>query len=139
MSVGVTLEDQLFVERGETASHIENAPKLSNLLRARLFWLGDQSLTLGKQYKIKINTSEYRAEVHKIEQVVDTDTLSRNEALEVPKNAVAEVVFRVRGLATIDDHLVNPKTGRFVVMEKYHAVGGGILDMEGFTDQIPPI
>lgn len=135
MSVGITLEDQLFVERGETASHVENAPKLTNLFRARLFWLGDSSLVLGKPYRIKINTSEYRAEVHKIEQVVDTDTLSRNEALEVPKNAVAEVVFRVRGLATIDEHLDNPKTGRFVVMDNYSVVGGGILDMDGFVDQ----
>ncbi len=73
--------------------------------------------------------------MQKIEPVVDTDTLSRNESLAVPKNAVAEVVFRVRGLATIDEHLQNPKTGRFVVMENYHVVGGGILDMDGFADQ----
>ena len=135
MSIGLTLEDQLFVERGETASHVEHAPLLSNLFRARLFWLGDNPLEIGKQYKIKINTSEYRAEIQAIEQVVDTDTLSHNEATEVPKNAVAEVVFRVRGLATIDEHIDNPKTGRFVVMENYHVVGGGILDMQGFKDQ----
>lgn len=135
MSVGVTLEDQLFVERGEVASHMEDAPKLSNLFLARFFWLGNTPLTQGKTYKIRIGTSEYRAEVQSIEQVLDTDSLSHSKAQVVPKNTVAEAVFRVRGLASIDSHVDNSRTGRFVMLENYHTVGGGLLDMNGFKDQ----
>ncbi len=42
-SVGVTLDEQLFIERGEMASMVTNAPMLSNVFRGRVFWLGPQT------------------------------------------------------------------------------------------------
>ena len=57
-SVGITLDEQIFVERGEIASHVENPPKLSNHFHARLFWLGHKPLTVGRRYKLKLLTQE---------------------------------------------------------------------------------
>lgn len=135
MSVGITLSEQIFVERGQVISHQEKAPYLTNVFRARLFWLGDEALRKGKKYLLKLNTSEFPIEVKEIEQVVDTGNLSRGEAEEVKRHAVAEVVFRVRGMAALDDFILNHKTGRFVIVDNYRIVGGGIIDMKGFANQ----
>jgi bifunctional enzyme CysN/CysC len=135
MCVGFTLDEQIFVERGEVASLVENAPILTNLFRARLFWLGSDDLTPNKRYTMKINTSEYKVEVREIEQVVSTDDLSLNKSEVVSKNEVAEVVMKVRGLASLDEFEQNQKTGRFMLMDGYNVVGGGIISMEGFANQ----
>ena len=138
MSVGFTLEDQIFVERGQVTSINDNtAPALTNVFRARLFWLGNSPLEVGKRYKIKVGTAELNAEVKEIEKVVDTGDLSQAEATKVEKNAVAEVIFRVKGIAALDEFAANNKMGRFVVMEGYHVVGGGIIDLKGFANQRP--
>ncbi len=135
MCIGFTLDEQIFVERGEIASLHKDAPILSNLLRARLFWLGGNPMVTNKRYTMKINTSEYKVEVREIEQVVSTDDLSLNKSLQVSKNEVAEVVMKVRGLAALDEFEQNQKTGRFMLMDGYNVVGGGIISMEGFANQ----
>jgi bifunctional enzyme CysN/CysC len=37
---GITLSDQLFVERGSIAVHANDAPSLATEFTARIFWLG---------------------------------------------------------------------------------------------------
>ena len=134
-SVGITLEDQIFVERGEVASHVEHAPIETNVFRARLFWLGRQPLTVGSRYTLKLNTSETEVTVQSIDRVIDTGDLSSSAAEEVERNAVAEVVLRTRALLALDEHQDHPATGRFVLLEDYLPVGGGIISMEGYPDQ----
>ncbi len=134
-SVGITLTDQIFVERGHIASHNERAPVLTNLFRARIFWLGRKPLELGKRYKIKIGTSEMMAEVKTIEHVIDADTLEQVPANRVERSNVAEIILRVRGLAVVDDFNNNQRMGRFVILQDYDVAGGGIINMDGFFDQ----
>ncbi|MDA0781150.1 MAG: adenylyl-sulfate kinase [Rickettsiales bacterium] len=133
--VGVTLEEQIFVERGEIASLTKDAPVLTNLFRAKLFWLGRNDLEVGKRYVMKINTSEYKVEVREVEKVISTDDLSHSEVLNVARNDVAEVVLQVRGLAALDEFEQNQQMGRFMLMDGYDVAGGGIISMEGFSDQ----
>lgn len=133
-SVGITLTDQIFVERGHVAHHTNHMPMLCNQFSARLFWLGREPLSKGKRYKIKLGTAELMAEVKDIEQVVNTSTLAHEKAEVVERNAVAEVVFRLRGMATLDDFAQNSRTGRFVVVDGYDVAGGGIVSIEGLAD-----
>jgi len=136
MSVGITLSEQIFAERGNVVSHVEKMPSLTNIFRAKIFWLGDNPIKIGNRYKLKINTSEYNVEVKEIEKVVDTNDLAlADKAEQVERNSVAEVIFRIRGIAAIDEFSDNSITGRFVLVEDYRIVGGGIIDMEGFADQ----
>ncbi len=135
MSTGITLTEQIFIERGEIASHVKDAPVLTNLFRAKLFWLSESILEEGKRYIMKINTSQYRVDVREVEKVISTDDLSHINNKKVEKNSVAEVVFKVRGIAALDEFSVNNKTGRFMLMEGYKVVGGGIISMEGFANQ----
>ncbi|MFQ6027469.1 MAG: adenylyl-sulfate kinase [Dehalococcoidia bacterium] len=134
-SVGITLDEQIFVERGDVISHQEAAPLLTTAFRANLFWLGDAPLEVGNRYKLKINTAEYPVEVTAIERVLDTDDLSLRTAEQVEKNGVAEIIMQARGLATLDEFSLNPLTGRFVLLDGYRIAGGGTVDLTGFADQ----
>jgi len=134
-SVGITLEEQIFVERGHVASHVEAAPVITNLFRARIFWLGHKPLEVDKRYKIKLATSEMMAEVRTIEHVIDSDTLTQVKAKQVTRGNVAEVTFRTRGVVAIDDFNTNAKMGRFVILQDYDVAGGGIISLEGIFDQ----
>lgn len=134
-SVGITLHDQIFVERGQVASHVSDAPFLTNRFRARLFWLGHNPLVRHKRYKLKIGTTEIVAELAVIEKIVDTNDLAQRKAEQVENGSVAEVIFQLRGQVALDAFVDNPRTGRFVVLEGYEVCGGGIMDLEGFTNQ----
>jgi bifunctional enzyme CysN/CysC len=135
MSVGITLTEQIFVERGEIISHNNNAPMLSNLFRARIFWLSHAPLSLQKRYTLKLTTSSYKVTIKTIEKVIDTDALASHQADKVERNNVAEIIIHVRGLAALDDFQKNPILGRFMLMDGYEVSGGGIIDTEGFSDQ----
>ncbi len=134
-SVGLTLDDQIFVERGDTISHVRNAPVETDVFRARLFWLGHEPLTIGKTYKLKLNTTEAQVQVQKIEAVIDTGDLSSATATQVDRNQVAEVVLRSRRMVALDAFNDMPATGRFVLVDEYDIAGGGIISMEGYADQ----
>ncbi len=133
--VGMTLDEQIFAERGDTISHVRHAPIETDVFRARLFWLGHEPLVIGKTYKLKLNTTEAQVQVQKIEAVIDTGDLSSANAVAVERNQVAEVVLRSRRMLALDAFNDMPGTGRFVLVDDYDIAGGGIISMEGYADQ----
>ena len=133
--VGVTLDEQIFVERGEVISHEQHAPIESDVFRARLFWLGRKPLTIGKTYKLKLNTLDATVTVQSIEMVIDTGDLSTAPADRVERNAVAELTLRSDRMLALDAFTDAPRTGRFVLVDDYDIAGGGIISMEGYADQ----
>ena len=137
-SVGFTLDEDIFVERGHMASHAQRAPLVTNVFRARLFWLGRRALCAGAQYRLRHGAAETLALVERVERIIDTSTLSAEPGEEVRYGAAAEVLLRVRGLLAVDDRAEHPVTGRFVLVEGHQIVGGGTVSTEGFADQRQP-
>ena len=134
-SVGITLDEQIFVERGEVASHLATPPQLTTVFRATLFWLGHEPLAVGKSYKIKLATQEARVSVQSIERIINTDSLAGRDGVAVARNEVAEVVLRSKQVLSLDEYRSIPRTGRCVVIDGYDTVAGGVISMEGYPDQ----
>ncbi len=134
-SVAITLEEQIFVERGEIASHEENPPRLTTVFKGRVFWFGHTPLVAGKTLKMKLATREARVTLQAIESVIDTDTLGGRASDEVHRNEVAEVVMRAKEVLAVDEFRDIMRTGRFVLLDGYDTVAGGVLSMEGYPDQ----
>jgi len=134
-SVNITLDEQIFVEPGEIASHDENPPKLSAVFRCTVFWLGPEALSAGKFYKLKLATQEFPVTVQSVEMAVDPDTLVGSATEEVGSEMAAEVVLRSRGIVALDEFRGFPHCGRFVLIDGEETVGGGIVSMEGYPDQ----
>lgn len=135
-SIGITLSDPIFVERGHIASHEKNLPMLSNVFQANIFWLSEKPLKVGNIYNVRYGTNEARISVQSIDTIVDTQDLKKQEnASEVNKNTVAEVTLRARDSLPIDSYKDNDKLGRIVLYEGYDVVGGGLIDMGNYPDQ----
>ncbi|HZD70754.1 MAG TPA: adenylyl-sulfate kinase, partial [Actinomycetes bacterium] len=134
-SVGITLDEQIFVERGEIASLEADPPVETDVFRARLFWLGHAPLEAGLRYRMKLNTTERMVTVQSIDHVIDTGDLSSKQAPRVDRNEVAEVTLRADEMLALDAFVDLPATGRFVLVDNYDIAGGGIVSMEGYADQ----
>ncbi|HEX6155563.1 MAG TPA: adenylyl-sulfate kinase [Burkholderiales bacterium] len=134
-SVGITLDEDIFVERGHVASHVHSAPVVTNVFRANLFWLGRSALVPGAQYRLRRGAAETPAVIERIDRVVDTNTLASGPGEKIEWNGVAEVTVRTRGLLALDHHADNALTGRFVLVDGHQIVGGGTASTEDYPDQ----
>jgi len=126
-SVGITLDDQIFVERGQIAHLADEPLQVGSEIRARIFWLGKTALEPGQRLKLKLATAETVVEVAEIERVVDVTDLAHHSGAEVPRNAVAEVVLTTRQPQAFEAFTVNPRLGRFVLVAGWDIVGGGVI------------
>ena len=133
--VGFTLEEQIFVERGEIGSHIEAPPVETNVVRGHIFWLGRAPLVEGKRYVMKQATARHDVVVESIETLVDTDTLKSSAGTQVERHGIAEVVLRSRSMLAVDEYRTNPSLGRFLLLDDYDIVGGGLISLDGYPDQ----
>ena len=136
-SIGITLTEQIFVDRGHVASHDVDAPIESNRFKARLFWMGKRHLNVGERYKLKLTTQELDAEVVSIEKIIDASTLeaAASDRKYIAKNDVAEVTIQTRGALVMDNADRNALMGRFVIVDNRQVAGGGIIFGGTYTDR----
>ena len=128
MSVGITFEDEFFNKRGEIISHKKDAPIVSDLFKANIFWMGKNNFVKGKKYKIKLVTQEVECEIVAFNKVIDATTLGAyDNALEAKTNDVAEVTIKTKEKICFDKFSDNQNTGRFVIVDGYDVSGGGII------------
>jgi bifunctional enzyme CysN/CysC len=125
---GITLSDQLFVERGSVAVHAADAPSLATEFTARIFWLGRTPLSAGKRYKLKLVTQEVECEIKTLEEVVDASTVQTIPGADaVRTNDAAKVVIRTRRPVALDLFERVPSLGRLVLVDGFDVAGGGIV------------
>jgi len=134
-SVGLTLDEQIFIERGEIASQPENPPVLTSVFRGRIIWLGRGNLQRDAEYRLKLCTLDVPVTVQAVERVFDTEDLSIHEASEVGRHGVADVILRSRAMMALDEAEAIARTGRFVLTDGHNIVAGGLVDMKGYPDQ----
>ncbi len=136
-SVGVTLTEQIFVERGHVASSESDTPIESKHFKANLFWMGKNNLVVGERYKLKLTTQEIECELVSVDRVIDAATLeavgqTRNY---VARNDVAEITIKTRAPLVMDNHDRLPIMGRFIIVDNRQVAGGGIIFGGTYTDR----
>jgi bifunctional enzyme CysN/CysC len=128
-SIGITLREQIFVERGHVASHRDETPIQANRFRADIFWLAETPLRKDAQYILRLATQEVKCQVVAIEHVMDSSTLAitTGEQETVGHNEVGRVTLQSRSPLVFDNHDRVPSLGRFVVIDHDRIGGGGII------------
>lgn len=134
-SVGIILNEEIFIERGHIASLSTDAPIETNVFRGKVFWIGNKPIIAGDRLKIKIGTAEHISEVQSIENKIDLSSLEAIDVDLLEKNDIGEVIFRTKSTVALDSFEKNHRTGRFVLINEYETVGGGIVSMQGYADQ----
>jgi bifunctional enzyme CysN/CysC len=126
-SVGITLDRELFIERGDVIAHAGATPRDTRRLRARIFWLHDKPLAKGDQILIRLGTRESRAHVVAIEKAVDPGELSNAETKSIARNHVGEIDISLALPVAADPYHDNPRTGRLVIEVNGRIAGGGLV------------
>ncbi len=130
-SIGITLTEQIFVERGAIGAHVESPPYELTRLKARLFWMGRRPLQLRSPYRIKLAAQEAECEIERIERVLDASTLATvgtpGAVSKVDRHEVGEVIIRTRKPVAFDLAEEIVATGRFVIVDGLDVAGGGIV------------
>ncbi len=134
-TVGFTLEDQVFVERGSLASHAGRPPKESDVCRARILWLDRAPLLAGRALTLRLTTASHAVTVQSIDGVTDLDSLDLAPAGSVPQLALGHVTLRSARMMALDDDPTLPRTGRFALVDGDRVVAAGRASMAGYADQ----
>ena len=126
-SVGITLDRELFIERGDIIAHVGKSPRDTRRLRARIFWLHDKPLSKGDQILVRLANREARAVVVDIEKAVDPGALSSSENTAIARNHVGEIDISLAQPIAADAYAENPRTGRLVIEVSGRIAGGGLV------------
>jgi bifunctional enzyme CysN/CysC len=136
-SIGITLSEQIFVERGYIASHENETPIETNRFHSDLFWIVREPLRVGHLYTLRLATQDVKCEVVSIERVMDSSTLESmgdgREQLE--RNEIGRLTIQTRGRLVIDNHDRIPNLGRFVIIDDGQICGGGTIFGGVYTDR----
>jgi bifunctional enzyme CysN/CysC len=146
-SIGITLTEQIFIERGYVASHQTDTPIETNRFRADLFWIAREPMRVGQSYDLRLATQELKCQVVSIEQVTDTSTLetkidppsqrsgaaSKREQLE--RNEVGRLTIQTRVALVLDNHDRIANLGRFVLVDDGKICAGGTIFGGTYTDR----
>jgi len=136
-SIGITLTEQIFVERGYVASHQNETPIETNRFHADLFWIVREPLRAGHFYDLRLATQQVKCQIVSIEKVMDSSTLeSKSERREqLDRNDVGRVTIQTRAALVIDNHDRIPNLGRFVIIDDGQICGGGTIFGGVYTDR----
>jgi bifunctional enzyme CysN/CysC len=126
-SVGITLDRELFVERGDVIAHVGAVPSDMRRLRARIFWLHDQPLTAGSSILVRLGVREVRGRVVAIEKAIDPGELASVETKQIARNHVGEIEIALSQPVAADRYVDNPRTGRLVIEVGGRIAGGGLV------------
>jgi bifunctional enzyme CysN/CysC len=126
-SVGITLDRELFIERGDVIGHVGKAPRDTRRIHARIFWLHDQPLKPGAAILLRLGTKETRATIVAIEKAVDPGELASVETKAIARNHVGEIDISLAQPLAADTYADNPRTGRLVIEVNGRIAGGGLV------------
>lgn len=127
-SVALTLDEDIFVERGALVSTPDQRPREANRLTVRLFWLDREPLRTGDRLKLKLGTAERDVEVETITEALDVESLSASGATQIERNGVARVILKSRRPLAVDLYDVLARTGRGVLIRGPQIAGGFIVE-----------
>ncbi len=136
-SIGITLQEQIFVERGYVASHSKDTPIETNRFHADLFWIARQPARLSHLYTARLATKEVKCQIVSLDEVMDSSSLERNptKADQLARNEVGRLTIQTRAPIVLDNHDRLPPLGRFVLVDDGMICGGGIIHGGVYTDR----
>jgi bifunctional enzyme CysN/CysC len=136
-AVGFTLEEQIYVTRGEIAAKVvDEKPHIAKRFRTNLFWLSKNPLVKDKNYILKLGTAKINVKLEEIIKVVNASDLSvSTDSTAVQRHEVAECILSLNKPIAFDKSELIAITGRYVIIDNYQISGGGKI-LEALDDKL---
>jgi len=130
MSVAVCLGDPVDLGRGDMLVDAAHPPRVTRSVRARLVWMSDVPLLMGRRYLIKHATQTVWCEVGSGITTLSLTDLSERPARELRLNDIGQVTIRMRQPIYCDPYSENRHTGSFIVIDPFTnlTLGAGMIE-----------
>ena len=128
-SVTLTLADEIDVSRGDVLVHPERLPRVAEAFDARMVWMNDRPLLKGRQYNLKLATSEAPATPETVHHRIDVNTLAHHPAEQLELNEIGYCRLRLGRPLAFDAYESSPETGSFILVDRVSnlTVGAGMI------------
>jgi bifunctional enzyme CysN/CysC len=128
-AIGFTLEEQIYITRGELAARAADPPPaVGARLRVGLFWLGREPLRPGREYQLKLGTARASMRVESIQRALDASSLAVTTApAHVGRHEIAECTLQLGRAIAADSGADLAATSRFVILDGHDIAGGGLV------------
>lgn len=129
-AVTLTLADEIDISRGDVIALANNHAAVSNRLLAKVVWMHDDALQVGKTYNIKLGSKKVPGQVTAIAHAIDVNTLEESQVSELPLNGIALVEVELNEPVVFDPYSKNRDTGGFIFIDRISniTVGAGMVD-----------
>jgi bifunctional enzyme CysN/CysC len=129
MAVTLTLTDEIDVSRGDTLAHEEAPPHVGRSIESMVVWMNERPLQLRSAYLLKQGTKLVAAEVHRIHERVDVNTLERRPARQLGLNDIGRVTLTASRPLLFDAYADNRATGAFILIDRLTnaTMGAGMI------------
>ncbi len=131
MSIGITITEPLFIERGEVMIHPDDTPTIADTIDANVFWMSKKPLKKGERLHLRCATQELDCTIKEIKKRLDSSDLSviEENADRIENNEVGELTIVTDDPIVIEDFNRVEELGRFVLVKDLDVAAGGIVIM----------
>jgi len=128
-AVTLTLADQIDISRGDVLAHPDRLPRVAELFDARVVWMNDRPLSRGRQYNLKLATTEVPATPETVHHRIDVNTLEHHPAEQLALNEIGYCRIRASRALAFDAYDSLPGTGSFILVDRVSnlTVGAGMI------------
>jgi len=128
-SIGVTLQDPLFVERGEIICEKGHQPSMVDKFKANIFWMSPKPLDINERLIIRCATQEMSCTIDTIEKRMDSSSLEiiEKDADKLLFTEVGSVIIKTRKPIVVENFNEIKELGRFVLVRDNDASAGGVV------------
>jgi sulfate adenylyltransferase large subunit len=117
MSVALCLEDEIDISRGDMLVPPSHPPHVARRIDARLVWMDQQKLEIGRQYLLRHTSQTVRATVETVRYRVNINTLEKESGCALGLNDIGAVVLETQKPIFCDPYRRNRVTGSFILID----------------------
>jgi len=128
-SVTLTLKPDVDVSRGDVIEAAETPLEVADQFQARILWMGDEPLAVGRPYRLKLHTREVGATVTRIRHQVDVLNGSELAAAHLELNDLGVVNLATDRPVPFAPFKEAPGLGGFILIDRTTnaTVGAGTI------------
>ncbi|CCQ11522.1 Sulfate adenylyltransferase subunit 1 [Pseudoalteromonas luteoviolacea B = ATCC 29581] len=129
-AITLTLADEIDISRGDVIVPADSTAAVSNQIQAKLVWMHDAPLVVGKTYNFKLASKRTSAIVKHIDYTIDVNTLSHGQADKLELNEIAIVTLELTEAISVDLYRNNREMGAFILIDRLSnlTVGAGMVE-----------
>jgi bifunctional enzyme CysN/CysC len=129
-SITLCFADEIDCSRGDVIAAADAPPQVADQFEARIVWMDDEPLLVGRPYWLKIGTQTVSATLQSPKYTINVNTLERLAAKTLDLNAIGVAEFATDKPIVFEPYAENRALGGFILIDKIsnRTVGAGMLN-----------